>query len=86
MKPRHWRRRSCAVPRRRIPHLTELTVRARPPACYDYSNEYAFGLDLILDGLERALRTPRHRAPRVRHRFEETPSTLPSLVKGNSIG
>ena len=36
------------------PHLTELTVEHVLKAGYDYGNEYEFGLDLILDGLERA--------------------------------
>jgi AcrR family transcriptional regulator len=36
------------------PHLTELTVEHVLAPGYDYGNEYLFGLDLILDGLERA--------------------------------
>jgi len=36
------------------PHLTELTVKHVLQPGYDYGNEYEFGLDLILDGLERA--------------------------------
>jgi AcrR family transcriptional regulator len=36
------------------PHLTELTVEHVLQPGYDYGNEYAFGLDLILDGLEHA--------------------------------
>ncbi len=36
------------------PHLTELTVEHVLKPGYDYGNEYAFGLDLILDGLERS--------------------------------
>jgi hypothetical protein len=36
------------------PHLTELTVEHVLKPGYDYGNEFAFGLDLILDGLERA--------------------------------
>ena len=36
------------------PHLTELTVEHVLQPGYDYGNEYQFGLDLILDGLERA--------------------------------
>jgi hypothetical protein len=38
------------------PHLTELAVQHVLQPGYDYGNEYEFGLDLILDGLERALR------------------------------
>ena len=36
------------------PHLTELTVEQVLQPGYDYGDEYEFGLDLILDGLERA--------------------------------
>jgi len=36
------------------PHLTELTVEHVLKPGYDYGDEYAFGLDLILDGLERS--------------------------------
>ena len=36
------------------PHLAELTLGHVLRAGYDYGNEYGFGLDLILDGLERA--------------------------------
>jgi AcrR family transcriptional regulator len=44
------------------PHLTELTVEHVLQPGYDYGDEFAFGLDLILDGIERAsLRTGRRR-------------------------
>jgi AcrR family transcriptional regulator len=36
------------------PHLTELTIEHVLQPGYDYGDEYAFGLDLILDGLDRA--------------------------------
>lgn len=36
------------------PHLAELTLGHVLQAGYDYGSEYGFGLDLILDGLERA--------------------------------
>jgi AcrR family transcriptional regulator len=36
------------------PHLTELTVEHVLQPGYDYGNEFEFGLELILDGLERA--------------------------------
>jgi len=36
------------------PHLAELTIEHVLQPGYDYGNEYEFGLDLILDGLERA--------------------------------
>lgn len=39
------------------PHLTELTVEHVLQSGYDHGNEYQFGLDLILDGLERARHT-----------------------------
>jgi AcrR family transcriptional regulator len=35
------------------PHLTELTVEHVLQPDYDYGNEFEFGLDVILDGLER---------------------------------
>jgi hypothetical protein len=35
------------------PHLAELTVEHVLQAGYDYGDEFGFGLDLILDGLER---------------------------------
>ena len=34
------------------PHLTELTVQHVLQPGYDYADEFEFGLDLILDGLE----------------------------------
>jgi AcrR family transcriptional regulator len=37
------------------PHLTELVVEHVLQPGYDYGNEYQFGLELILDGLDRAL-------------------------------
>jgi AcrR family transcriptional regulator len=36
------------------PHLAELTTEHVLQPGYDYGNEFVFGLDLILDGLERA--------------------------------
>jgi Tetracyclin repressor-like, C-terminal domain len=38
------------------PHLAEFTLEHVLRPGYDYGSEYDFGLDLILDGLERALR------------------------------
>jgi len=38
------------------PHLTELTVEHVLKPGYDYGKEFDFGLDLILDGLEHAIR------------------------------
>jgi AcrR family transcriptional regulator len=42
------------LPADEYPHLAELTVDHVLQPGYDYSNEFRFGLDLILDGLERA--------------------------------
>jgi len=42
-------------PASEYPHLTEIAVDHVLQPGYDYGNEYLFGLDLILDGLERAL-------------------------------
>jgi AcrR family transcriptional regulator len=36
------------------PHLTEMTVEHVLQPGYDYGDEFEFGLDLVLDGLERA--------------------------------
>jgi len=43
------------VPADTYPHLTELTVEHILRPGYDYGDEFAFGIDLILDGLERDL-------------------------------
>ena len=40
-----------------FPHLTEIAVEYVMQPGYDYGSEFAFGLELILDGLERALRS-----------------------------
>jgi hypothetical protein len=37
------------------PHLTEFALERALKPGYAYGNEYLFGLDLVLDGLERAL-------------------------------
>ena len=44
-------------PAGQYPHFVELTVEHVLQPGYDYGEEFEFGLDLILDGLERALRT-----------------------------
>jgi hypothetical protein len=41
------------VPADEYPHLTEFTVEHILKPGYDYGDEFAFGLDLILDGLGR---------------------------------
>jgi AcrR family transcriptional regulator len=56
------------LPPDEYPYLTELTVEHVLQPGYDYSNEYEFGLDLILDGLERARDTARSRSASVRRR------------------
>ena len=43
----------AAFPADEYPHLTELTSEQILRPGYDYGNEFRFGLDLILDGLER---------------------------------
>lgn len=45
------------LPADEYPHLTELTIEHVLQPGYDYGNESEFGLDLILDGLERARET-----------------------------
>jgi len=45
------------------PHLAELTIKHVLQPGYDYGNEYEFGLDLILDGLERILEQATKAAP-----------------------
>ena len=46
------------MPTDEYPHLTELAVEHVLRPGYDYGNEYEFGLDLILDGLDRARDAP----------------------------
>ena len=42
-------------PAKKYPRLAELTIEHVLQPGYDFGDEYAFGLDLILDGLERNL-------------------------------
>jgi len=51
-----------------FPHFTEMAVEHALQPGYDYGNNYLFGLDLILDGLDRALDTARSRSASVRRR------------------
>jgi AcrR family transcriptional regulator len=44
-------------PADQFPHLAELTTEHVLQPGYDYGDEFTFGLDLILDGLERARRS-----------------------------
>lgn len=45
------------------PHLVEMIGHALEPG-YDYGNEFEYGLDAILDSLERALAEPMGRGER----------------------
>ena len=45
-------------PASEYPHLTEIAVDHVLQPGYDYGNEFLFGLELILDGLDRARETP----------------------------
>jgi hypothetical protein len=57
------------MPPDEYPHLTELTVEHVLRPGYDYGDEYEFGLDLILEGLERAnTTTPARKGPAGRRR------------------
>jgi AcrR family transcriptional regulator len=56
------------LPADEYPHLTEMTVEHVLQPGYDYGNEYLFGLDLILDGLDRARETAQSRSASVRRR------------------
>jgi len=56
------------LPADEYPHLTEITVEHVLQPGYDYGNEYLFGLELILDGLDRARDTAQHRSVSVRPR------------------
>ena len=44
---------SAQFPADAYPHLTEMTVQHVLQPGYDYADEFEFGLDLILDGLDR---------------------------------
>ena len=46
------------------PHLTEFTVEHVLQPGYDYGDEFEFGLDLILDGLETRATPPERSCPR----------------------
>ena len=51
---RRWRRTSSGdFPADAYPHLTEMILQHALQPGYDYADEFEFGLDLILDGLER---------------------------------
>jgi AcrR family transcriptional regulator len=44
-----------SMPADQLPHLTELTLQHVLQPGYDFGAEFDFGLDLLLDGLDRAL-------------------------------
>ena len=46
------------LPADQYPHLTELTIEHVLQPGYDYGDEFEYGLDLILDGLDRARSEP----------------------------
>lgn len=56
------------IPAAEYPHLAELTTEHVLQPGYDYAKEFAFGLDLILDGLEQRLRAARGRPGRLDRR------------------
>jgi hypothetical protein len=56
-----------------FPHLTELMVEHALQPGYDYGEEFEFGLDLILDGLERAHATSTTEAARRGDRSGQSP-------------
>jgi AcrR family transcriptional regulator len=47
-----------AMPTDQYPHLTEMIMDHALRPGYSYADEFDYGLDLVLDGLERALATP----------------------------
>jgi AcrR family transcriptional regulator len=49
------------MPEGMYPHLAELTIQHVLKPGYAYGNEFEFGLDLILDGLDRALQRERRK-------------------------
>ena len=55
-----------------FPHLAELTFEHVMKPGYDYGDEFDFGLDLILDGLERARRGPAPRPTAAPHEGVES--------------
>jgi AcrR family transcriptional regulator len=57
------------------PHLAELTLEHVLPTGYDYGNEFEFGLDLILDSLERLRDTPHRTMSRRQNHAKRGSST-----------
>ena len=56
------------------PHLAEFTFGHVLQPGYDFGNEYQFGLDLILDGLERACDTAQPVTASTRRRTNKSPA------------
>jgi AcrR family transcriptional regulator len=52
------------LPAEKYPHLAEMIVEHALKPGYDYADEFAFGLDLILDGLEGLRSVPNRRRQR----------------------
>ena len=69
-------------PAGQYPHLAELTTQHVLRPGYDYGNEFGFGLDLILDGLERA-RTP---LPALSTDLSLDPAVPPVVVGAHAEG
>ena len=57
-------------PAEEYPHLAEFTFEHVLQPGYEYGREYEFGLDLILDGLERALPAARRAPPHPEHQAQ----------------
>jgi hypothetical protein len=55
-------------PADQFPHLAEFTAEHVLQPGYDYGSEYEYGLDLILDGLDRALGAERQSSAADAHR------------------
>ena len=47
----------AGMPEDEYPHLHDLATRHVLKPSYDYADEFEFGLDLVIEGLERALRS-----------------------------
>jgi len=61
------------LPAGELPHLVELTTEHVLKPGYDFGEEFGYGLDLILEGLERRRRIPQRRARGQRPQPVESP-------------
>jgi hypothetical protein len=59
------------MPANEYPYFTELTVEHVLKRGYDYGDEFEFGLNLIMDGLERLLELKSHSRRRDRRLSSE---------------